>query len=134
MKTFYSSHHHWLISLVTYAVVELSSVPNWHVIALDRSKVALHVAEQHLKRSVPQAQQDAVQFKEADLTRTGLAARSVDVVVAYNVLEVVPNLRAALKEVSSCPQLLRSTISMLPSRGELCSASVLISVHKAPWS
>jgi ubiquinone/menaquinone biosynthesis C-methylase UbiE len=79
--------------------MELSAIPGWHVVALDRSAVCVSTAEDRLRRhgSVQQRQQSS--FWKGSLHETALESASVDVVVAYNVLDQVEDLRAALKEV-----------------------------------
>jgi ubiquinone/menaquinone biosynthesis C-methylase UbiE len=79
--------------------MELTRIPGWHILALDRSPVCISTAANHMQKHGSDLQKQQAKFRRGDLSRLLLNSASVDVVVAFHVLDQVKDLPRVLKEV-----------------------------------
>jgi hypothetical protein len=88
-----------VIHALLVAAMELTAIPGWNVIAMDQSLVAVQTAHARMDSHGSHVQRAYSSFRKARISQTNLPSASVDVVLAFNVLSQVPDLRAALQEV-----------------------------------
>ena len=79
--------------------MELSTIPGWQITALDQSLVALGISHGRLLQVGTSAQQAAVSHQQGKLSGSPIESNSMDAVLAFNVLEQIPDLKASLVEV-----------------------------------
>eukprot|EP00892_Ulva_mutabilis_P009704 jgi/Ulvmu1/7105/UM034_0011.1 len=82
-----------------YITTEVALVPGWSVIAIDQAKASLDVARAAFKRLAHKHPTANATFLHAPIDRLPLADASVDAVLLFSVLEEMPDLRAAFREV-----------------------------------
>lgn len=88
-----------------YAATEIAAVPGWSIIAVDQAKASLDVAKAAYEAVKPNLPSSNATFLHAPIDRLPLADASVDVVLLFSVLEEMPDLRAAFREVPPQPRL-----------------------------
>jgi Methyltransferase domain len=74
-------------------------VPGWAVTALDASQPALDAARHQLDVIGTEQQRMQLHFIQGNMTALPVPDKSVHVVLAFNVLEQIPDVPAALREV-----------------------------------
>ena len=86
-----------LTSQLFVAAMELATNPGWNILAVDRAAATVEAARQHAKANLDNGQ---LEVKQADHTHLPAESDSLDVVLAFNVFQQIPDLKAAFQEVA----------------------------------
>lgn len=76
-------------------------VPDWSVVAVDQAQRSLDVAKAAFEATKVKHPSASATFVHAPIERLPLEDASIDAVLLFNVLEEMPDMRAAFREVSS---------------------------------